>query len=475
MTQGLTLERATDRWTFRVTRLSLPTVTELLDHIIEAQQTDVPTLIFQLRCGATEPEPSRGQDEFVEVGQLACQMISRAGKFTVASLETDTFHEAFEIALACHVRMARPGIRVGFPGSPSGRLPRWGGTSRLARAIGKDRALRLLTLSPELDAVGALEVGILDEIADGDELSRKVDEICEGVAIVDPVSRSLLIRNLGIGEGDALTLDRFEAFHDRLISDEYRPHLEYVDSPSPYLRREDARRNFSVLLDRDQERGLLDQFETDQVEFLLEQLLESKDLEIRGRVLELGAGSCWLSATLSRLPEVSEVVALELSDNEVLLKAPVGLQTFEADMSKMKFLVGNFNAAGFTPGSFDTVVFARALHHSNDARASLVEAHRLLRTGGTLIGFQEHISPRFLSPARRKVKARRTTVELTLPEYRQLFQEVGFRFRAVPYFVDNYRRFLGITFNDRYLVQYTPRRLLNSLLYGRYHLLGVKA
>ena len=315
---------------------------------------------------------------------------------------------------------------------------------------------------------------IVDDECEPLSSEAAVTRIVEQIGQMDPVTRSLLIRNFGIGEKDDDTLDRFEAFHSRLRHNPFSPSLQYSQTLSTSLRQEDAARNFRVVVDHDVEGRLLEKLETDQASFLFQQFLNSIDFDIRGRVIELGAGSCWLSAEFSKMPEVEEVVAVDLSDNELLLKAPIALETFQANMEKMTFIVGNFNAAHFQPESFDVVAFARALHHSSDVRESLRQAHRLLRTGGRVIAFQEHIQPRVLSPQRRRALARRTTVELSLAQYRQAFAETGFRMKTVPYFCNNPRKIWRLTVNDRHLVQYTPRRFLNGLFYAHFHLVATK-
>ena len=73
-----------------------------------------------------------------------------------------------EIALACHYRIAAPGTRFGLPEVTLGIIPGAGGTQRLPRLIGADKALELILSARPVDADEALRYGFLDAVVDGD-------------------------------------------------------------------------------------------------------------------------------------------------------------------------------------------------------------------------------------------------------------------------------------------------------------------
>jgi 3-hydroxyacyl-CoA dehydrogenase len=95
-------------------------------------------------------------------------------KPVVAALHGTALGGGFEVALACHFRAAVPGARVGLPEVKLGLLPGAGGTQRLPRLIGPEKALRMIVTGDPIGAREALADGIIDEIVEGDLTSGAV-------------------------------------------------------------------------------------------------------------------------------------------------------------------------------------------------------------------------------------------------------------------------------------------------------------
>jgi len=89
-------------------------------------------------------------------------------KPVVAALHGTALGGGFELALACHFRVAVAGARVGLPEVKLGLLPGAGGTQRLPRLIGPEKALKMIVTGDPIEAPEALTDGIVDEIVDGD-------------------------------------------------------------------------------------------------------------------------------------------------------------------------------------------------------------------------------------------------------------------------------------------------------------------
>jgi len=93
----------------------------------------------------------------------------------VASVRGRVEAEGFELALAADVRVVEPGSRFAMPQVAQGRLPAFGGTQRLPRAIGTERALRTLLLGERIPGRQAVEWGLAARLASqADEGARRL-------------------------------------------------------------------------------------------------------------------------------------------------------------------------------------------------------------------------------------------------------------------------------------------------------------
>ncbi len=106
----------------------------------------------------------------------AFRRLETLGKPVVAALNGSALGGGLELALACHYRVAvnRPKSEFGFPEVTLGLLPGGGGTIRLPRMLGLEKALPFLMEGTRSKPEKALEAGIIDELAgDRDEMLGK--------------------------------------------------------------------------------------------------------------------------------------------------------------------------------------------------------------------------------------------------------------------------------------------------------------
>ncbi|MCV6587318.1 MAG: 3-hydroxyacyl-CoA dehydrogenase NAD-binding domain-containing protein [Marinibacterium sp.] len=96
--------------------------------------------------------------------------IEGADKPVVAAIHGTALGGGFEVALACHYRVAATSAQVGLPEVHVGLLPGAGGTQRLPRIVGMQKALELITFGTRVPAPEALDLGILDAVFEDEAL-----------------------------------------------------------------------------------------------------------------------------------------------------------------------------------------------------------------------------------------------------------------------------------------------------------------
>lgn len=119
-------------------------------------------------CGGADiKEFASGEVSEPDLNRI-CRYIETIGKPVVAAIHGFALGGGMELALGCHHRIASPDAKVGFPEVTLGVLPGGGGTQRAPRLIGAAAALDLTLSGRMAPAAEALEMGLIDAIAQGD-------------------------------------------------------------------------------------------------------------------------------------------------------------------------------------------------------------------------------------------------------------------------------------------------------------------
>jgi 3-hydroxyacyl-CoA dehydrogenase len=96
------------------------------------------------------------------------EAIEASGKPFIAAMHGTPLGGGLELALGCHFRIAAPGTRLGLPEIKLGIIPGAGGTQRLPRLVGIDKAMAMILSGDPIPADEALEAGLIDDIVAGD-------------------------------------------------------------------------------------------------------------------------------------------------------------------------------------------------------------------------------------------------------------------------------------------------------------------
>jgi len=120
--------------------------------------------------------------EFAAMGQRLMNAVDEFPAPTYAAVHGYCMGGGLDLALACRYRIAAPNAVFGHRGAALGLITGWGGTQRLPRLIGKARALAMFVCAEKVLATRAVELGLVDAIADdavGQCLRRCGDRACE--------------------------------------------------------------------------------------------------------------------------------------------------------------------------------------------------------------------------------------------------------------------------------------------------------
>jgi enoyl-CoA hydratase/carnithine racemase len=111
-----------------------------------------------------------------------------------------------ELALACDMIVASETAKFGQPEITLGIIPGGGGTQRLARAIGKQRAMELVLTGRRFDAGAALEMGLVNRIAAEGRWLEEAMELAQTVAARPPIAARLAKQAVLAAEETALSV-----------------------------------------------------------------------------------------------------------------------------------------------------------------------------------------------------------------------------------------------------------------------------
>ncbi|MDB5670780.1 MAG: 3-hydroxyacyl-CoA dehydrogenase [Alphaproteobacteria bacterium] len=116
-------------------------------------------------------------------------IIENCTKPVVSAIHGTAFGGGLEVALASHYRVAVPSAKLGVPEVKLGILPGAGGTQRLPRVAGVEKALQMAATGDPISAREAYQVGLVDRLIEGELLPHAV-AFAEEVRDVRPVPKS---------------------------------------------------------------------------------------------------------------------------------------------------------------------------------------------------------------------------------------------------------------------------------------------
>jgi len=136
----------------------------------------------------------------------AAAAIARVCPPVIAAINGDALGPGLELALAGDIRLAAGHARLGLPQVASGLIPVDGGTQRLARIVGRGKALELTLTASIITASEALEIGLVSKVVPGEKLMADAETLALDLASKAPVALRFIKET--VNKGLDLTLDQ---------------------------------------------------------------------------------------------------------------------------------------------------------------------------------------------------------------------------------------------------------------------------
>jgi len=126
--------------------------------------------------------------ETSERGQEILSLIERFPKIVIAAINGFALGGGCELALACHIRIASEKAQIGLPEVTLGIIPGYGGTQRMARLLGKGKALELICTGDRIGAAEAERIGLVNKVVPPDQLMPAAEEMARKIMSRGPLA-----------------------------------------------------------------------------------------------------------------------------------------------------------------------------------------------------------------------------------------------------------------------------------------------
>ena len=131
--------------------------------------------------------------EHARSGQHILDLIENLGKPVIAAINGFALGGGCELAMACTIRIAADTARLGQPEINLGIIPGYAGTQRLARLIGRGRALELLLTGDHVTAAEAHRLGLVNRVVPAAELMNEARTLATALASKAPVASRYIL------------------------------------------------------------------------------------------------------------------------------------------------------------------------------------------------------------------------------------------------------------------------------------------
>ncbi len=143
--------------------------------------------------------------EFSAKGQEVFDLIENLGKPVIAAVNGYALGGGCELALACHIRIASENAKFGQPEVNLGVIPGYGGTQRLARLVGRGRAMELILTGVQIDAHEAYRIGLVNKVVPLPDLLQTAINMAGVIASKSQFAIRMALKGVNITEEVSIT------------------------------------------------------------------------------------------------------------------------------------------------------------------------------------------------------------------------------------------------------------------------------
>ena len=143
--------------------------------------------------------------EFACYGQDVIRQLETLGKPSLAAINGYAFGGGCELAMGATLRIAATTAQFGQPEVKLGVIPGYGGTQRLARLVGKGRALDLCLTGRFINAQTALSWGLVSDVFENEVLLSEGKRILSGILALAPLAIAGVMEAIDRGYDLSLT------------------------------------------------------------------------------------------------------------------------------------------------------------------------------------------------------------------------------------------------------------------------------
>ena len=138
-----------------------------------------------------------------ELGQVVCNQIESFPVPVIAAINGVAAGGGCELALACHLRVAARNATFSLPEIKLGAIPAYGGTQRLAREIGRGRALEMILTGKTISADQAMQFGLVNRVVDREQLLAQTEFFSAEILALAPLAIRACLR--AVMQGSEMT------------------------------------------------------------------------------------------------------------------------------------------------------------------------------------------------------------------------------------------------------------------------------